>query len=237
MTSRPPLVQRKILLSLRRHLSNPLRLRSLVGQHHLHSMTSHPHLAQCKILLPLYRPQRTTWRLLILFPCLVPPEYRSVSHRIDSMRAALQLPRDVSPLPRAIPLRLLSPKVFDFMIYVAVEPPCFDSSLSTLSSFMIAGFTYGYAVYCALSRGSTVPVPDAATSPYSYLLCVGNVPDLYHRYSMIRISERGARYLVRYTQAPQGNFHAHTITFLSHATSGLRLDACQRFFSLQKMQA
>ena len=33
---------------------------------------------------------------------------------------------------------------------------------------MIVDFTYGYVVYCALSRGNTVPVPNAATSPYSY---------------------------------------------------------------------
>lgn len=78
---------------------------------------------------------------------------------------------------------------------------------------MIIGFTYGYVVHCALSGGNTVSVLNAATSPYSYLRYLGNVPDLYHRYSMIRISERGARYLVRGAQAPQGTFHAHTDTF------------------------
>lgn len=129
MTSRPHLVRHKTILPLRRHLSKSLRLRSLVGQHRLHSMTRHPHLARCKFLLHLRRPRHTTWRLLILLSWLVPPEYISVSHRINGMRAALQLPRDIGSLPGAIPLgRLLYPrKSLAFTINVVVDPPCFYS--------------------------------------------------------------------------------------------------------------
>ena len=146
MTNRPHLVWCKILLPLCRHLPSPLRLRSPVRQHRLRPMASHPHLARCKILLSLRRPRHTTWRLP--FPCLAPPECISVSYHVNGMCAALWPPHDIGSLPGAIPLRPLPPEVFGFIrltllwnFSISIQvAECFSST------FMIVGFTYGYAV-------------------------------------------------------------------------------------------
>lgn len=103
-----------------------------------------------------------------------------------------------------------------------------------------------YTVRCLVQY---VPVPNAATSPYSYLLCVGNVPDLYHRCSMIRVSERngGQDTVLSSSTHKRLRFRATSMLTPSHFVArDFRVEAVVEAFEalgpakasfLQKMQA